>query len=249
MADPQLLNRYSYVRNNPASVADPDGHNPLIFGALAVGGLIVSYLTTAPTANAPGLGEGTVARDYLEQDRAMYGVTLEDVRGGNWDIVAVGTLYYVPGGRALGQARALIPGIRALAESRALQGSVLRLTSALDRGAPGAVFQAERTLHYASEIVGMEFRQLFGEEIGYLDIVLTGNRVVDPKNWTGWAGHTISEQVEMLGQLTRQAGKYLSDPAYTLRFEFKDHIADDILETLNDLKSRYGERLTWEVIN
>ncbi len=39
--DPQMLNRYSYARNNPLSYVDPDGHTPLQFlGAIAIGAAI-----------------------------------------------------------------------------------------------------------------------------------------------------------------------------------------------------------------
>ena len=36
--NPQSLNRYSYVLNNPYKYTDPEGHNPLLFG-MAIGGL------------------------------------------------------------------------------------------------------------------------------------------------------------------------------------------------------------------
>ncbi|MBD3387471.1 MAG: hypothetical protein GF414_00860, partial [Candidatus Altiarchaeales archaeon] len=42
--DPQLLNRYNYVRNNPVIYTDPDGHIiPLLFAALVIGGSTSMY--------------------------------------------------------------------------------------------------------------------------------------------------------------------------------------------------------------
>lgn len=38
--DPQLLNRYSYVRNNPLKYTDPTGNNPLAIGLLVLLGIV-----------------------------------------------------------------------------------------------------------------------------------------------------------------------------------------------------------------
>ncbi len=42
--NPQALNRYSYVGNNPLRYTDPDGHNPLL--AAAVGGFLIGGLVS-----------------------------------------------------------------------------------------------------------------------------------------------------------------------------------------------------------
>lgn len=89
---------------------------------------------------------------------------------------------------------------------------------------------------------------MFGGRAGYLDILLTGNRVVDPKNWTGWARHSVAEQDKMLGSLRAQARKYLSNAEYTLKFEFKESIPTPVLDTLKQLGEEFGGRLSWEVI-
>jgi RHS repeat-associated protein len=52
ITNPQSLNKYSYCYNSPLAFVDPDGHNPLLWGALAALGAI---LAGADTANAPGL--------------------------------------------------------------------------------------------------------------------------------------------------------------------------------------------------
>ena len=249
--NPQALNRYSYVLNNPLKYVDCNGHFPILpilLAAAVVGGGGFAWLSTAPAVNAPTLDDSSVKTDYTEQDRAMLGVIPQDVQSGNWGMVGLGLLNYVPGGRYLKQAKALVPEIRALAESRALRGSVPRLASALERGAPGAVFQAQRTLHYWADLVGMEYRELFNGRVGYLDIVLSGNRVVDPKDWTGWAGHSASEQVAMLRHLRQQTQKYLGNANYSLKFEFKGFIPEPALQELAELQKIYGERLSWEVI-
>ena len=41
--DPQQLNRFAYVRNNPVKLVDPDGHAAI--AAIALGAFIVSYVT------------------------------------------------------------------------------------------------------------------------------------------------------------------------------------------------------------
>lgn len=94
----------------------------------------------------------------------------------------------------------------------------------------------------------MEYREVFDGKVGYLDIVLSGNRVVGPKDWTGWARHSAGEQTEMLRKLRGQARKYLSNSDYTLKFEFKESIPEPVLETLNKLVEEYGDRLSWEAI-
>jgi hypothetical protein len=45
MSDPQTLNLYSYARNKPLTITDPDGHCPWCFGAVVggVGGAAASY--------------------------------------------------------------------------------------------------------------------------------------------------------------------------------------------------------------
>ncbi len=50
-ANPQSLNLYSYVENNPATTRDPDGHCPdacVIEGAIVVTGMAVAYLSSPP---------------------------------------------------------------------------------------------------------------------------------------------------------------------------------------------------------
>ena len=94
----------------------------------------------------------------------------------------------------------------------------------------------------------MEYREVFNGGVGYLDIVLSGSRVVDPKDWTGWARHSAFEQGEMLRKLEAQARKYLNNPDYTLKFEFKGSIPDPVLATVSQLGEEYGDRLSWEAI-
>ncbi|MBI4317572.1 MAG: hypothetical protein HY675_03700, partial [Chloroflexi bacterium] len=163
---------------------------------------------------------------------------------------AAATQLINPLGMASGPAarQGLVRAIQELAESKNLAGHLDRLIGPLRRGNPGATFQAERTVHYASEIVGLELQKVFGEKLGYLDILLTGNRVVDPKDWTGWARHSADQQEQMLLKLTEQARKYLSNPEYTLKFEFKESIPESVLKTLNQLANEYGSRLSWEAI-
>lgn len=52
----------------------------------------------------------------------------------------------------------------------------------------------------------------------------------------------------MLDKLRDQASKYLSNPDYTLKFEFKEPIPEPVLDTLSKLGEEYSGRLSWEVI-
>jgi len=55
--DPQSLNLYSYVRNNPVARADADGHCEAvcwtIVGGLVVGGIIVKEVSDLSEENTP----------------------------------------------------------------------------------------------------------------------------------------------------------------------------------------------------
>ncbi|MCC7362284.1 MAG: hypothetical protein IT317_22575, partial [Anaerolineales bacterium] len=62
---PQGLNRYSFVVNNPLKYVDPDGHNPIIFGLVALG---AAYITArvgweVAASTVPLMFQGT--RDVL----------------------------------------------------------------------------------------------------------------------------------------------------------------------------------------
>jgi len=61
MDDPQSLNLYSYVRNNPLSKTDPDGHCPFCIPALAVvGGGALEGGEVGAVAGPPGIVVGVV---------------------------------------------------------------------------------------------------------------------------------------------------------------------------------------------
>ncbi|MBI4317576.1 MAG: RHS repeat-associated core domain-containing protein, partial [Chloroflexi bacterium] len=235
LSNPRALNRYSYAYNNPVRYNDPTGHEvsfnnpwrdreikiddwPDWAKSLAVGGC---FLVGCQVDTTQGVIRGPSDKEYAE---------------------AAATQLINPLGMASGPGprQGLIRAVQGLAESRGWQGNAARLTSALERGAAGAAFQAQRTLYYASEVLGIEFREVFGGRAGYLDILLTGNRVVDPKNWTGWARHSVAEQDQMLGSLRAQARKYLSNAEYTLKFEFKESIPTPVLDTLKQLGEEFG---------
>jgi RHS repeat-associated protein len=86
MDDPQSLNLYSYVRNNPLSKTDPDGHCPFCIPALAVvGGGALEGGEVGAVAGPPGIvvgvvvgaviGGGILAYEHFHEDASAPAAT------------------------------------------------------------------------------------------------------------------------------------------------------------------------------
>ncbi len=119
-----------------------------------------------------------------------------------------------------------------------------------NRGLP---YQLSRTLAYAASNELLDVEHPVGG--GEADILLTGNRLVDPKAWSQkmWDDAPVGKRSGMLSQLTGEITRYLGDPAgYTLKVEFKYDIPVAVLAQLTKMAAdpQYQtaggvSRLTW----
>ena len=92
--NPQALNRYSYVLNNPVKYVDSDGHFafvPIILGIAVVGLLAYDYLAHPDIAYAPALNVDVSSlppSDLPDNDAALCG-PCPYVQDGQWAMAAV----------------------------------------------------------------------------------------------------------------------------------------------------------------
>jgi hypothetical protein len=140
------------------------------------------------------------------------------------------------------------------AELRALGArgvpGVERLAAMIERGLRGAVFQGQRALHYAEQLLGVEVEIAFPKGLGRVDLLLTGNRIVETKAWENWEKLAPEVREGMIARLEKQVMTYLSDVRYTLLIEFKGSIPKEALQLLQKLAQdpRYGGRLGWTTL-
>ncbi len=235
-ADPQALNRYSYVRNNPLRYTDPSGHwwetaLDVIFTAWDIGDLLAE--PSWEKAGAVGL------------DLVFIAAPLPNV---------------VAGVKRVGPAAETLQKLNRLRELASHVRGVETLGKALSHPSwwkrAGATFELERALHYAEKglLEGIEVSARFDEGRGFVDLMLKGGQAVEVKNWAGWAGKSQEAKGELIGRLKEQVSKYLSGSpdlkVEKLKLEFKLEggvIPDDLLQELNALKRDFGDRLEWEV--
>jgi hypothetical protein len=125
-----------------------------------------------------------------------------------------------------------------------------RLVAMIESGVRGAVFQGQRALYYAEQLQGVEVEMVFPKGKGRVDLLLTGNRIVETKAWDNWENLPFKIRDEAIKRIEKQIKTYLSDVRYTLLIEFKGRIPDEILQNLQELarNPRYGGRLGWITI-
>ena len=81
-SDPQTLNLFSYARNNPLSLVDPDGHCPWCIAGAVIGGLA-------------GAGASIITQEIFDPQKDI-----------NWKAVAASTVGGIVAGGTLGMATA-----------------------------------------------------------------------------------------------------------------------------------------------
>jgi len=248
--NPQALNRYAYVYNNPLRYTDPSGHAvappacpwcdrpwvdlrnwPDWAIALARG---ACFLIGCRVDSTAGVLRGPEYRAWLE------GQTLE--------IAGLANPIQEPSAWIGARGVELPTRLRVL-EGQGVQG-VERLARMIESGVRGAVFEGQRALHYAHQLIGVEIELSFPRGIGRVDLLLTGNRIIETKAWENW--ENLSPQIReiVLNRFEEQLIKYLSDIKYTVLVEFKGEIPEEALKLLQTLTRdpRYGGRLGWTVI-
>ncbi len=120
----------------------------------------------------------------------------------------------------------------------------------IEGGRRGAVFQGQRALHYAEQLLGVEVEIAFPKGLGRVDLLLTGNRIVETKAWENWEKLTPEIRISILRQFEEQITKYLSDTRYTVLVEFKGKILEEALRVLQKLAQdpRHTGRLNWTTV-
>jgi hypothetical protein len=247
--NPQALNRYAYVYNNLLRYTDPSGHTV----DLPCPWCDRPWISTQ---DWPGL-----AVDLAKGACAFLGCHIDPVTGLLWGPSYAEWLQ----AQTLGLGGLASPvqtpsgwlkagGVEVAAELRALgtRGvpGVERLAAMIERGLRGAVFQGQRVLHYAEQLPGVEVEIASPKGLGRVDLLLTGNRIVETKAWENWEKLAPEVREDMIARLEKQVMTYLSDVRYTLLIEFKGSIPKEALQLLQKLAQdpRYGGRLGWTTL-
>ncbi len=108
--EPQALNRYSYVYNNPLAYIDNDGHNPLVVAALVGGGVgfLITYAPQVVSNLKSGQSLGDAAFNNVDWGKVAGGTVAGAIAGGTMGLAThvgagvVGTILLGASGGALG---------------------------------------------------------------------------------------------------------------------------------------------------
>lgn len=129
------------------------------------------------------------------------------------------------------------------------------LKALVDKGYLWAKFQAKVAIQYykAGHLLGIEVK--LAGKAGRIDLLLKNGNLVEVKHWTGWFNRVQSLRVLRLGELEKQVGRYLKDPARNLKMVFRFNgahypngtVPSDILNLLQQMQAKYGMRLKWVV--
>jgi hypothetical protein len=117
----------------------------------------------------------------------------------------------------------------------------------------GLAYELSRAQYYAAQgqLVDVEHPTQSSAGSGEVDLLLTGNQIVDAKAWSQqmWRNASIKKRAGMIRQLQTEIAKYLADPTgYSLRLEFKYAIPAEVLAALQTLVAAnpsYVARLSW----
>ena len=227
--DPQSLNRYSYVLNNPLKYRDPSGHwvetawdianigwdiyeiqrdpSPLNIGALAVD-VAAAVIPVVPAGAGLIVRGGKVAKSAVEvashTDEAINAARL--------------------GSRAADFSRvAHIPGANTL---------LTKLLSTSTTTLKGAEFEFEFALRHTDEIQEMgrilEVIQGGNKEI---DFVLKGNVFVNVKNydWSRYGAFVLESET---GRLVEQDRDFLKYNPSAVKYVFRGTVPDSVRQAL-----------------
>jgi hypothetical protein len=224
-ADPQTLNRYSYVVNNPLRYVDPSGHNfwdvvDVIFWAISV----YEFVQEPTLANAAFalLDTASLAPIVPSLGYVRHGAKATSLTD---EIVEFVARY---GDEAYDFAR--------IAHKRGALTLLSKLLSASDEIAQGAArFELEYALEFSDEIVEIGRKLPGGSEI---DFVTRGNTYVNVKKFDSTKRFYQMDfgMDTVIGKFVQQAEWYLECGANAVEFVFKGSVPDVVRAALEGIE-------------
>jgi RHS repeat-associated protein len=219
----QALNRYVYVYNNPLHYTDPSGHTVDL---------------PCPWCDRPWIstqGWPGLAVDLAKGACGLLGCRLDPATGLLWEppheewlqaqgmsLAGLASPIQASGGWLKAGGAEVARELRQLG-TRGVSG-IERLAAMIEGGVRGTVLQGQRALYYAEQLQGVEVEMVFPKGKGRVDLLLTGNRIVETKPWDNWENLTPKIRQRILKEFEEQVTKYPSDVRYTILVEFKGKI-------------------------
>ena len=221
--NPQDLNRYSYVRNNPLKYTDPSGHCiACAVGLRALGAALTAFdlyeahqAFSDPNSSSfeRGLALASLALDIETGGTGAGGIAKRAIK---WAAIQQFRKEAI---EAAGKELAHVPGVETLLKY---------LENGWVPQQIGASFETARALHYKwlGQLDRIQAYEEVGGKAAFFDLKLTGNRVVEARDWTGWKSWSERTRRDRLDDLVNRVEKY-RDMGHKVILDWRGKMPDE----------------------